>query len=151
MVSTCNHRSITYNLLCSYLRLHHGILHKTKEVGVNGQTVIIILLSLIVAKLYPQIGYISLFICTLVILAYGIYKVFSWLLRFNAARKTIWIVFLATLAAIPVGIGYIIDIFYPSKTEAWVMVLCFYAAGGFLFAFHWCFEKINQYISRQKN
>ncbi|EAR8219670.1 hypothetical protein GSB16_001763 [Salmonella enterica] len=131
--------------------LSSGILHKTKEVGVNGQTVIIILLSLIVAKLYPQIGYISLFICTLVILAYGIYKVFSWLLRFNAARKTIWIVFLATLAAIPVGIGYIIDIFYPSKTEAWVMVLCFYAAGGFLFAFHWCFEKINQYISRQKN
>ncbi|EEJ5985097.1 hypothetical protein GTE26_003681 [Salmonella enterica] len=33
MVSTCNHRSITYNLLCSNLRLHHGILHKTKEVG----------------------------------------------------------------------------------------------------------------------
>lgn len=35
MVSTCNHRSITYNLLCSNLRLHHGILHKTKEVGVS--------------------------------------------------------------------------------------------------------------------
>ncbi|EFH7680259.1 hypothetical protein ABJ729_002278 [Escherichia coli] len=121
------------------------------EVGVNGQTIIIILLSLIVAKLYPQIGYISLVVCTLVVLVYGIYKVFSWLLRFNAARKTIWIILLAAIAATPVGIGYIIDIFYPSKTKAWVIVICFYIAGVFLFAFHWCFVKINEYISREKN
>lgn len=34
----------------------HATVQKTKEVGVNSQTIIIILLGLIVLKLYPSIG-----------------------------------------------------------------------------------------------
>lgn len=52
-LSMRKYRSITYNLLCSPLRLPHGILHKTKEVGVSDSMSYAVLVA---ATLFLGIG-----------------------------------------------------------------------------------------------
>ncbi|EBC3906418.1 hypothetical protein C1U91_22690, partial [Salmonella enterica subsp. enterica serovar Cerro] len=52
-MSTCNHHSITHSLLCSTLRLPHGILHKTKEVGVL--EIIVFVLGIACCALYAEL------------------------------------------------------------------------------------------------
>ncbi|WP_254891713.1 hypothetical protein, partial [Salmonella enterica] len=52
-LSMRKYRSITYNLLCSPLRLPHGILHKTKEVGVL--EIIVLVLGIACCALYAEL------------------------------------------------------------------------------------------------
>lgn len=116
----------------------------------QGQTIIIILLGLIVVKLYPTLGYVATAIAVLIALFIIIKYIAISLYKFESIRFIWQWIGIALIFVIPVGIAYFIDIIYPSNTERWILVLCFYAAGIFLLAFHWCFEKVNGYISKPK-
>ncbi|EDE4570742.1 hypothetical protein BVM95_05015, partial [Salmonella enterica subsp. enterica serovar Montevideo] len=52
-LSMRKYRSITHSLLCSPLRLPHGILHKTKEVGVL--EIIVFVLGIACCALYAEL------------------------------------------------------------------------------------------------
>lgn len=114
----------------------------------KGQTIIIILLSLIVFKLYPNLIYITLTLTALIFVGYCAKAVFSWLLGFEAARKVFWYTFLGLLATIPVGIAYLIDVFFPKTPERWVVVLCLYVAAAIVGAIVLTVNFIASWVAR---
>lgn len=114
----------------------------------KGQTIIIILLSLIVFKLYQNLIFITLTLTALIFVGYCAKAVFSWLLGFKAARKALWYTFLGALATIPVGIAYLIDVFFPKTPERWMVVLCLYAAAAIVGAIIFTVNFIGRWISQ---
>lgn len=114
----------------------------------KGQTIIIILLSLIVFKLYPNLFYVTLILTALIFVGYCAKAVFSWLLGFEAAKKIFWYTFLGFLATIPVGIAYLIDVFFPKTPERWMVVLCLYAAAAIVGVIILTVNYIDNWITR---
>ncbi|HFU3496778.1 TPA: hypothetical protein ACGQ6D_001858 [Escherichia coli] len=127
-------------------------LHKAKgRVGVRGQAVIIILLGLIVAKLYPTLSMVFFAIIGAAIFTYIIKHTALWFYKIDIVQKFVRPVSMLLLALIPIGVAYVIDVFYPSDTERWLIVLYCYIGVALFCGFHWCFEKINDSISKNKD
>ncbi|HGD7887206.1 TPA: hypothetical protein ACI7D1_005209, partial [Escherichia coli] len=129
-----------------------AILNKAKgRVGVRGQAVIIILLGLIVAKLYPTLSMVFFAIIGAAIFTYIIKHTALWFYKIDIVQKFVRPVSMLLLALIPIGVAYVIDVFYPSDTERWLIVLYCYIGVALFCGFHWCFEKINDSISKNKD
>lgn len=104
-----------------------AILNKAKgRVGVRGQAVIIILLGLIVAKLYPTLSMVFFAIIGAAIFTYIIKHTALWFYKIDIVQKFVRPVSMLLLALIPIGVAYVIDVFYPSDTERWLIVLYCY-------------------------
>lgn len=88
-----------------------AILNNAKGGWCEGQAVIIILLGLIVAKLYPTLSMVFFAIIGAAIFTYIIKHTALWFYKIDIVQKFVRPMSMLLLALIPIGVAYVIDVF----------------------------------------